>query len=93
VLEDAGLGPALEPAMHAGVVAEAFRKLVPLATGPHLEDDAVQARPPADVLAAGFFRGPERLEDRADQVPEFVVEFPDRVQRRRVESPFALSLP
>jgi len=93
VLEDAGLGPALEPAVHAGVVAETFRQLIPLAAGAHLEDDAVETRSPAHGPAPRGFPGPERLEDGADQVPEFVVEFPDRVQRRRVGSHFAISLP
>ena len=46
-LQDAFLCPALKPAMHSGVVAKLLGQFVPLTTGSHLKDDAVEAPSPA----------------------------------------------
>ncbi len=52
-LEEAVPAEALEPAMHRPIAAEALGHLVPLAPGPHAEDDAVDDRAEAHPWPPG----------------------------------------
>jgi hypothetical protein len=84
--EDTALHPELKPAMYARVVAELPGQSIPLATAAQLINNAVEALPPIDHLAAGFLARPELLQDRFDQRPQAIVDFPNRVQHLRFRS-------
>src|SRR5579875_2314389 len=81
LLEDAALGPPLEPAVQGALGAVLGVQLVPLAAGPHPEDDPIER--PAEVgrWPTGALAGPELLEDRLDPPPQLVGDLPDRGQR------------
>jgi hypothetical protein len=80
--------PALEPVVNGALGTELARQLVPLATGTHAEDDAVEAQPPVGVTSTRGFARPESVEDRLDPLPEIVGDFPDGRERLVPGSPF-----
>ena len=61
--------PALEPVVNGALGAELAGQLLPLATGTHPEDDAVEDQPPVGVAAPRGFARPEFVEDRLDPLP------------------------
>jgi hypothetical protein len=82
--EDAVAAPPLEPAVDRAIVTEPLGQLVPLASGPEAEDDAVEGRSKVDARPAAVALGRRRSvlqEDRLDPSPEAVIDFPDGLQR------------
>src|SRR3954471_21379744 len=81
LFEDSAFGPPLEPAVDGALGAVLGGQLVPLAAGPHAEDDPVER--PAEVGrgTAGALPRPELLEDRFDPLPQGLGDLPDRSQR------------
>jgi hypothetical protein len=69
--------------MHGAVIAEVLGQLIPLAAGAEAEDDPVEGGAPIDAFAAAMAlrrRRCVRFEDRLDEFPEFVGDFPEGVQ-------------
>ena len=88
LLHHAAGTPALKPVVDGALGSELAGQLVPLATGPHPEDDAVEDQPPVGVVPAREFPRPELLEDRLDPQPQVVGDFPNRGQRLGLGCPF-----
>lgn len=80
-VEDAPVFPAAEGAVDAAVVAELGGQVVPLAAGPHPEDDAVEGPARVAALPAGSGGRVVDGQDLLDQRPERVGDVPDRRQR------------
>lgn len=84
LLEDAIAAPSLKPAMDRAIIAELLGQAIPLATGTEAMDDAVDrlrpidAEPPTVLLR---WRGRILQQDRLDDNPKLIGEFPDRLQR------------
>jgi hypothetical protein len=75
--------PALEPAVHRAVITELLGQLVPLAARAEAEDDAIERLAPVDPWPTAMGAGSRRRvfeQDRLDALPEFVVNFPDRIE-------------
>jgi hypothetical protein len=89
LLHHAAGTPALKPVVDGALGSELAGQLVPLATGPHPEDDAVEHQPPVGVAPAPQFPRPEGLEDRLDPQPQVVGDFPNRGQRLGLRLPFS----
>jgi len=69
--------------MDRAIVAESLGQLVPLASGAEAEDDAVEGGAPIDAGSAAacvWLRRRVLQEDWLDALPEFVANFPDRVE-------------
>src|SRR3569833_2406602 len=84
LLHHAVLVPALEPAADRTVVAELLGQVVPLASGPHAEDDPVERLTPVGPLPAPLGRWGRRgvrEQDRLDLGPQLIRDFPDGLQR------------
>jgi hypothetical protein len=75
--------PPLKPAMDRAIVAELLGQPVPLTSGAEAEDDAVEGGAQIDARSAAVcFRLRRRVlqEDWLDALPEFVANFPNRVE-------------
>lgn len=70
--------------MHGAVIAERFGELVPLAAATHAEQDAIERTPPVGALTAGAFGWRIVEEDRFDELPQGIGDFPDGIQRLRL---------
>jgi len=68
--------------MNGAVAAEVLGRLVPLASGPHPEDDAVDDRAEAHPGSSRGLGGVSLVERRLDDAPEAIRQFPDRVGYR-----------
>jgi hypothetical protein len=76
--EDALGNPSLHRAVNGTVVAKLLRKLVPLTAGAHLVNDAVECLPLSCPRTPSRCRRIEFVEDFLNELPKFVVHFPDR---------------
>jgi hypothetical protein len=82
-LEDAVSAPALEPTVNRAVVAKVLGQFVPLAAAAEAEDDAIDGFSPVDSRAPSLGAWRRRRifqKKRLNPLPEFVVDFPDRIK-------------
>jgi hypothetical protein len=71
------LTPLLEVAMHRAVVSKVRRELIPLAAGAQTKDDAIQNAPEIHPPVALGLGGVVFVQNRLDERPDVIGNFPD----------------
>ena len=75
--------PGLKPPMNRAIVAKRLGQMIPLTSGPHPEDDAVDGLAKVNTTSTGRFGWVGFSQNRLQALPGGIGNFPDRFQGNR----------